>query len=92
MLHRLVLGYSGNMDIDHINGNGLDNRKSNLRIVSHSKNISNQRKPMSGIFKVKSGRFRASICHNYKTIYIGTYDTKEEAIEARNKKLLELEI
>lgn len=47
---------------------------------------------MSGIFKVKSGRFRASVYHNYKTIYIGTYDTKEEAIEARNKKVLELEI
>ena len=90
LLHRLILGYNGNMDIDHINGDGLDNRKSNLRIILHSTNISNQRKPMAGIFKVKSGRFRASICHNYKTIYIGIYNTKEEAIEARNKKMLEL--
>ena len=91
-LHRLVLGYNGNMDVDHINGNGLDNRKLNLRIVPRSKNIFNQRKPLTGIFKVKSGRFRASVCHNYKTIYIGTYDTKEEAVEARNKKCLELGI
>lgn len=90
LLHRLVLGYNGKLDVDHINGNGLDNRKSNLRVVTHSKNISNQRNPMAGIFRVKSGRFRASICHNYKTIYIGTYDTKEEAIAERNKKALEL--
>lgn len=90
LLHRLVLGYDGELDVDHINRNGLDNRKSNLRTVPHSKNIFNQRKPMAGIFRVKSGRFRASICHNYKTIYIGTYDTKEEAIAERKKKVLEL--
>lgn len=89
-LHRLITGYEGNLDIDHINGNGLDNRKCNLRICSHSKNISNQHKRTAGIFKVPSGRYRASICHNYKTIYIGTYDTEGEAIEARKAKELEL--
>lgn len=89
-LHRFILGYNGDLDVDHINGNGLDNRKANLRICSHSKNIMNQRKRTAGIYKVKSGRYRASICYHYKTIYIGTYDTEEEAIEARKKKELEL--
>lgn len=89
-MHRLVLGYREGLDVDHINGNGLDNRKCNLRICSHSKNIANQHKRTAGIFKVPSGRYRASICHNYKTIYIGTYDTEDKAIEARKAKELEL--
>ena len=89
-MHRLVLGYREGLDVDHINGNGLDNRKCNLRICSHSKNIANQHKRTAGICKVPSGRYRASICHNYKTIYIGTYDTEDEAIEARKTKELEL--
>lgn len=45
---------------------------------------------MQGVRQVKSGRYRAVICHNYKSIYIGTYDTVEEALEARRNKELEL--
>ena len=37
----------------------------------------------SGIYRVKSGRFRATCTRNYKTIYIGTYDTYDEAVTAR---------
>lgn len=80
-LHRFIIGYSGNMDVDHINRNGLDNRKSNLRIVDHSDNASNNKH--TGIYRVKSGRYRASCCRNYKTFYIGTYDTFDEAAQAR---------
>lgn len=82
-LHRLIMNYYGHdMEIDHINRNGLDNRKSNLRLVTHSKNITNQGES-TGIFKVKSGRYRATICKDSKSIYIGTYDTFEEAYSAR---------
>lgn len=89
-LHRLVTGYEGNLDIDHINGNGLDNRKCNLRICSRSRNLINQRKRTVGISKLPSGRYRARLSYNYKRIYIGTYDTEDEAIEARKAKVLEL--
>lgn len=43
-LHRFILNYEGDLDIDHINGNRLDNRKQNLRIVSRAENIWNQEK------------------------------------------------
>ena len=80
-LHRLILDYEGKDDVDHINRNGLDNRKLNLRIVDHSTNASNNKH--TGIYRVGSGRYRASCCKDYKTYYIGTYDTFEEASQAR---------
>ena len=42
-IHRVVVGAPKGMDIDHINGNGLDNRKENLRICTRSQNAMNQR-------------------------------------------------
>lgn len=41
-LHRFIMDYYGELDIDHINRNKLDNRKSNLRIVNHSVNALNK--------------------------------------------------
>ena len=87
-LHRFVLDYRGCMDVDHINLNGLDNRKSNLRIVSHSDNLANNKK--TGVKLLPSGRWQASICYNYKTIYIGTFETEAQAFAAREAKRLEL--
>ena len=80
-LHRLIMNYDGPLDIDHIDMNGLNNRKSNLRIVTHSENKANNKH--IGVKLVPSGRYQAQICRNYKTIYIGTFDTFEEALMAR---------
>jgi hypothetical protein len=41
LMHRMVLGASPAQIVDHINGNGLDNRRCNLRIVSHVENVGN---------------------------------------------------
>lgn len=80
-LHRLIMNYYDNLDIDHIDRNGLNNRKSNLRIVTHSMNLTNNDK--KGVKLVPSGRWQVVVCRNYKNIYIGTFDTEEEAIQAR---------
>ena len=80
-LHRFVLDYCGDLEIDHINRNPLDNRKCNLRAVDHSTNAANN--DHTGVKQVHSGRWQASCTRNYKSIYIGTFDTKEEAMIAR---------
>lgn len=82
-LHRFVLGYEGECDVDHIDHNGLNNKKENLRIVSHADNIRNQKINRKGIKRVSSGRYQVTITQNYITKYLGTYDTYEEALQAR---------
>lgn len=82
-LHRLILGYDGDLDIDHINHNGLDNRKCNLRIIDHSLNIINQYDNSNGIKLVPSGNYQATIMVDGKSIYLGTFSSFQEAKEAR---------
>jgi hypothetical protein len=42
-LHRFIMNFPKGKEIDHINGNGLDNRKVNLQSVTHQQNMSKQR-------------------------------------------------
>lgn len=72
--------------VDHINGNGLDNRRENLRVVTHSQNLANRSitKKTANRFKgitqcKRTGHWQAKIMVNYKTIYLGTYKTDEDA-------------
>lgn len=85
-LHRLVLNYMGQCVIDHINGNGLDNRKTNLRIVTQSINClnKNHKEDVGVHYDKKNDLWVAKICINNKTKYLGRYRTKKEAIKRRN--------
>lgn len=91
-LHRLIwLWHKGELpklDIDHIDGNPSNNRIENLREVTPSQNMQNQRKPRKtnklgyqGVYQVKN-RFRTSITLNGKVKNIGYFDTPEEAHNA----------
>jgi hypothetical protein len=88
-MHRLILGLgSGNkIQVDHINGNTLDNRKSNLRCCNHSQNKMNSPKQVGkgtsmfkGVYKRKgTSKWCAQIKVNQRPIALGYYDTEKEA-------------
>lgn len=82
-LHRFIIGYDGDDDVDHEDRNGLNNRKENLRVLSHSDNLRNQSPARKGIKRVPSGKYQVVITKNYIGKYLGTFDTYEEALEAR---------
>lgn len=67
--------------VDHINGNKLDNRKCNLRIVSKSQNAMNQAWPKG--YAVINNKYQAHIKINQKAINLGTYVDEAEAQWAR---------
>lgn len=55
LMHRIVMNAPRNISVDHINGNGLDNRKSNLRLCSHRENLCNSNKQRNGITSIYKG-------------------------------------
>jgi hypothetical protein len=83
-LHRLIMNAPSGMDVDHINGNSLDNRKSNLRICSHRENMQNTHKHRSGkliggYFSRRHKKWHSKIRVNGKAISLGYHSTEIEA-------------
>ena len=75
------------MEIDHINGNKLDNRIKNLRVVSHRINTQNKKVHRDGQlagsgFDKRDKRYRPKIQINSKDIYLGCFNTEQEAHRA----------
>ena len=84
--HRYVMDAKKGEVVDHINHKVRDNRKSNLRICTQNDNVINKKQlPTVGVRQAKSGRWFAELTAYKKYHWLGTYDTKEEAIEARKK-------
>lgn len=92
-IHRLIMGVTDkDIVVDHINHNGLDNRKSNLRICTSGQNTcncltsKNNKSGHKGVYWSKERKkWCAQISINNKTKGLGRYDTIEEATEAREK-------
>lgn len=85
-MHQLILYAPKGLEIDHINGDGLDNRRENLRLASHAQNIVNADFNQNmfgyrGVYKNRK-RYGAQTKVNGKKVHIGTYDTPEEAHQA----------
>jgi len=92
-MHRVITNAKKCEQIDHINGNGLDNRKNNLRACTQSENQRNRSHTKNNTTGYKGvhpnrERFRASIQVNKKDIHIGYYKTPIEAATAYNNAAL----
>lgn len=86
-LHRLINKTPKKLRTDHINGNGLDNRKSNLRSCTASQNNCNTMwgRKIKGIFYSKQRRrWYARINFNKKNYSLGGHKHREEAVLAYN--------
>ena len=97
LMHRLMVDAPKGMHVDHINGNSLDNRKSNLRICTSAENQRNRRATKNNTSGYKgvgwakqNKKWTAQIQHNGKKIHIGLYEDKEEAARAYDAKAKEL--
>jgi hypothetical protein len=87
MMHRVVNMTPKGLHTDHINGNKLDNRESNLRSCNNTENSRSRTRattPKSGFIGVcrKNQKWQASIMSDYRKTYIGVFDTPELAARA----------
>jgi hypothetical protein len=91
-MHRAVINAPAGYDVDHINGNKLDNRKSNLRTATRSQNNYNksaQSNSTSGFKGVswskQKNKWRARIHVDKKEINLGFFEYKVDAVFAYNE-------
>ena len=80
LMHRVIMDAPKGMDVDHINGNGLDNRKENLRICTRSQNLHNSKKPSTNtsgykgvIWNKQCRKWQAKIHTSGKTRHLGLF-------------------
>jgi hypothetical protein len=91
-MHRVVANTPHGMHTDHIDGNGLNNTRSNLRAVTAAQNQHNQRRHSDSSSVVKgaslhkpTGKWRSQIAFNGKRTYLGCFNTMQEALNAYAK-------
>lgn len=95
-MHRLIMGAQKEQIIDHVDRNGLNNCRSNLRFCTRSQNACNSiskcgTSKFKGVSYVKDvGRWVSAISFNKKHYHLGFYRDETEAALAYNKAALEL--
>ena len=94
IMHREIMGlsYKDGKQIDHINRDGLDNRRANLRIASQSINMHNRRMNNNntsghkGVWWLKRNKkWIAAIMANGKRIHLGLFNNIQDAADARKQ-------
>ncbi len=98
LMHREILGLTGGdgLEVDHINRDGLDNRRRNLRVITHGQNQQN-RPGQKGTSKFRgvwsqrkrgrlTGRWAAGYQLNGRSIHVGIFQDEREAAFAVAKE------
>lgn len=91
-LHRFIMGANDRkVVVDHINGDGLDNRRSNLRLCTQAENMRNSaiyscnKTGYKGVhFNKRDGKYQANIRVNKKLLFLGYFDDALQAAKAYN--------
>jgi hypothetical protein len=88
-LHRLIMNAKNGEHVDHVNGNGLDCRKENMRICTNTENQYNKRPQSGGTSKYKGvyweksrSKWHASIMLNKKRFPLGRFTSEIDAARA----------
>ena len=95
-MHRKIINAQEGQEIDHRNGNGLDNRRCNLRDCTRSQNNQNRHKTKGtsqykGVSWYKNGnKWRTEIMLNLKRYHLGYFNSEIEAAKSYDKKAKEL--
>lgn len=88
-MHRIIMDAEKGVEVDHIDGNGLNNRRNNLRLVSVSQNRQNStaksrnKSGFKGVsWDAKNRKWRSQIVANGRTIHLGRFVKLEDAVLA----------
>jgi len=93
-MHRMIMRPRQGYVVDHIDGNGLNNRRCNLRVCTRRQNQANQgprggSSRFVGVYRHKN-KWEAGIRCRGKRYYLGLFDDEVEAAKARDRKAYEL--
>ena len=94
LMHRVITAAPPGVQVDHINGDGLDNRRENLRLCSNAENAQNQRvKPHSSKYKgvtwyARSGKWQAQIQIDGRNKHLDYFTDEIAAGRAYNEAAL----
>lgn len=88
-LHHAIMKPPSGMQIDHINGNGLDCRRANMRLATNAENNRNRGAQANNALGIKGvslhkarGKLRAQITVNGVNMHLGYFDSTEAAAQA----------
>lgn len=86
-MHRRLMGFPDSI-VDHIDGDGLNNQRDNLRTVTKGQNrinsVPQRHRRFKGTEQIPCGKWRARLFRDGKHAYLGSYVSEEEAALAYN--------